>query len=223
MNERLKFIYNLIVTGKGVLDVGTDHGYIPIELASSGYNGTIIASDINEMPLEIAKKNALNSCVYDRISFILTDGIEPSCLESVDTVIIAGMGGDTICHILDEAYNNISKEHVFLLQPMSKPEILRYWLINNGFSINGEYSIYDNERLYCVLTVSYTGVNSSLSDSELFTGSNLLIRNSEYYMDILDVYITKFERIFAGSNGKYTLCGSILNQLKDLRKCKDDS
>ena len=43
MNKRLEEIYALIGEGRGLVDVGTDHGYIPAALAKSGYSGNIIA------------------------------------------------------------------------------------------------------------------------------------------------------------------------------------
>lgn len=214
MNERLKLIFSNINAVYGVMDVGTDHGYIPIELASSGFTGNIIASDINPLPLGIARRNAEKAGVSDSISFVLKDGIDPELLQLVDTVIIAGMGGDTICHILDLAYEHISGDHTFLLQPMSKPEVLRYWLVNNGFSIKSEALVYDNERLYSVLTVRFTGTNSFLSDMELFTGSVKLIENSEYYNDQMKTYLRKFERICEGNNGNDRLYTSLLMDLK---------
>ena len=214
MNDRLKHIYTKIKPGAGVLDVGTDHGYIPISLASDGYPGKIYASDINELPLNITRANALKNGVAERIEFVLTDGIKPEILSAVDAVVIAGMGGDTICHILDNAYESISSSHIFYLQPMSKQEILRYWLINNGFEISDESAVYDNDRLYHVISARLTGINSGLSDAELFTGPVRFIKDSDLFADILNIYIRKFERICSGSRDNDALSVSILSELK---------
>ena len=48
MSNRLELIASFVENGIGVADVGTDHGYIPVMLVKRGYNGNIIATDINE-------------------------------------------------------------------------------------------------------------------------------------------------------------------------------
>ena len=55
MNKRLELIYSMISDGRGLIDVGTDHGYLPAALAVNGYDGKLFASDINAMPLEKAR------------------------------------------------------------------------------------------------------------------------------------------------------------------------
>ena len=103
MNKRLEAIYALIGEGRGLVDVGTDHGYIPTALAQSGYAGNIIASDIKPGPLQAARRSAENAGVADKIDFLLCDGLDGCDPSAIDTIVIAGMGGDTICGILDRA------------------------------------------------------------------------------------------------------------------------
>ena len=103
MNTRLEHILSYIEDGKGTIDVGTDHGYLPIELFRRGYNGLLYASDVNSEPLNKAARNAVEACCDDKISFLLCDGLDLCPENEVDTIVIAGMGGDTICGILDRA------------------------------------------------------------------------------------------------------------------------
>ena len=76
MNKRLEAIYALIGEGRGLVDVGTDHGYIPAALAQNGYPGKIIASDINPGPLRAARHTAESAGVADMIDFLLCDGLD---------------------------------------------------------------------------------------------------------------------------------------------------
>ena len=103
MNKRLELIASILPHGRGFADVGTDHGYLPVYMAQHGYSGKIIASDINEGPLSTAVASARQAGVEDRICFRLCDGLDGCGSEELDTVVIAGMGGDTICGILDRA------------------------------------------------------------------------------------------------------------------------
>ena len=107
MNKRLELIYSMISDGRGLIDVGTDHGYLPAALAVNGYSGRLFASDINAMPLEKARETARRCAMVDRITFLLSDGLDACPPEEIDTIVMAGMGGELICTILDRAEKSI--------------------------------------------------------------------------------------------------------------------
>ena len=125
MNKRLDLLYEMIPSdGLGVIDVGTDHGQIPIRLANSGYSGNIFATDIAEGPLNAARSAAHAAGVENKIRFLLCDGLDLCPPEDVSDILIAGMGGDTICGILDRAEWIFSGQYRLILQPMTRPEVL---------------------------------------------------------------------------------------------------
>lgn len=165
MDKRLKIILDMIEDGIGCVDVGTDHGYIPIELYKREYNGNIIATDINSGPLEVAKLNAGKAGI-DCIDFHLCDGLENIDYNLIDTVVIAGMGGDLICDIIDKAEWTMNSKFHLILQPMSKSEVLRYWLVNNGYIIQRE----EHYDIYSIISVRFFDQNSCYNDSELYVG-----------------------------------------------------
>ena len=103
MSNRLELIASFVEGGLGVADVGTDHGYIPVMLAKRGYKGNIIATDINDGPLQKAKQNLMDAECEDAVELILCDGLDGCKPEMVDTIIVAGIGGDAITGILDRA------------------------------------------------------------------------------------------------------------------------
>ena len=170
MTERLETILSLIKEGRGVIDVGTDHAYVPIKLAQRGYKGRILASDINSGPLQSARKNAAEAGLEGRIEFLLCDGLSECDGSEADTVILAGMGGDLICRILDEAEWTMNPDYSLILQPMTKAEVLRYWLVYNGYNILEDLTVSDSGRLYSVLFVRFSGINENYSDAELYVG-----------------------------------------------------
>ena len=180
MNKRLKKITEYIENGVGVIDVGTDHGYLPVHLAQNGYEGNIIATDIRPMPLEAARRSAHSAGVSERISFLLCDGLELCPPDAVDTVVIAGMGGDTICGILDRAEWSWDSRYLHIFQPMTKQHVLRYWLIYNGFEILSEALVKDKGIIYPVITARFGGV-TRLSDGELFVGKYEFVRREPLF------------------------------------------
>lgn len=222
MNKRLELIASILPHGRGFADVGTDHGYLPVYMAQHGYSGKIIASDINEGPLSTAVASARQAGVEDRICFRLCDGLDGCGSEELDTVVIAGMGGDTICGILDRTDWVMSRDILLILQPMTKAEVLRYWLTNNDFAICGEWLIEENGEIYQILSARF-GARTPLSDAELFTGKyELAVGNALFPMQ-LAALIKRFERAAAGMSktprmrGRQKLTAEILNGLYEMR------
>ena len=170
MEQRLSCIFHMIRPGRGVIDVGTDHGYLPVRLACEAYPGGIFASDLREGPLAAARRTAAQAGVSERIRFQLSDGLDACPPDEVDTIVVAGMGGDTICGILDRAEWCMDPAYRLILQPMTKAEVLRYWLCNNGFFIEEEHLVEEGDTLYQILAAVYTGQNEALSDAELWLG-----------------------------------------------------
>ena len=130
--KRIEKMLSLIDSHIGVADVGTDHGLLPVSLALQGYRGNLVATDIHELPLQTAMRQAEESGVKDRILFCLTDGLDGLDPSMIDTIVVAGLGGDVICSILDRAEWTMNPRYQLLLQPMTKAEVLRFWLCNNG-------------------------------------------------------------------------------------------
>lgn len=222
MNKRLELIASILPHGRGFADVGTDHGYLPAYMAQHGYSGKIIASDINEGPLSTAVASARQAGVEDRICFRLCDGLDGCGSEELDTVVIAGMGGDTICGILDRADWVMSRDILLILQPMTKAEVLRYWLTNNDFAICGEWLIEENGEIYQILSARF-GARTPLSDAELFTGKYELAVGNALFPVQLAALIKRFERAAAGMSkaprmrGRQKLTAEILNGLYEMR------
>lgn len=192
MNKRLEAIYALIGEGKGLVDVGTDHGYIPTALAQSGYAGNIIASDIKPGPLQAARRSATSAGVEDKIHFILCDGLDGCDPSAIDTILIAGMGGDTICGILDRAEWCMTPDYTLILQPVTKAEVVRYWLAYNGYEFLDEVLVRDGGIIYQIIRARIKE-NTPLSLAELYTGEFALARKNVLFGEYLDGLISRFE------------------------------
>jgi len=222
MNKRLSAIATLVNEGKGLVDVGTDHGYLPAYLATSGYKGALFASDINEGPLQAARRTAAEAGLSDQIRFLLCDGLRLCPPKEIDTIVIAGMGGDMIVKILDEAEWCMNPRYHLILQPMTKAEVLRYWLIYNEFSIESETIVEDGGTLYQIISSRFGG-STELTDAELFTGKRSLNQDSELFESQLLRIIARFEKAVTGMHGReenprLCLYREILDQLSEMRE-----
>ena len=197
MNNRLYKISSYLKDGRGVIDVGTDHGYLPIELCQKGYNGNIIASDINSDPLNKAVRAAETAGFSDRITFQLCNGLEMCDPAMVDSIVIAGMGGDTICSILEAAAWCKNPDYTLYLQPMSKSEILRKWLADNGFGIVSEDLVVDNETIYQIISAKYQ-VPVFLNEAQYYIGDKALHSDLVLYEEYRKKLIKRFDKAIKG-------------------------
>lgn len=220
MKKRLQAIETMVEPGIGLIDVGTDHGYLPVSLARHGYPGNLFASDIGEGPLAAARRSAREAGLEGRIVFQLCDGLDLCDPADVDTIVIAGMGGDTICGILDRAEWCMDPRYRLILQPMTRSEVLRYWLVNNGFSIDQERLVSDGREIYSLISARFGG-HQKLLDAELFTGAFALIEHDPLWTEYSELQLKRFEKLLWGlrqsgrEKGRQQLMETVLEQLKE--------
>ncbi len=220
MNKRLQAIEALVSPGRGLIDVGTDHGYLPLSLARHGYPGALFASDIGEGPLNAARRSAREAGLSGRISFQLCDGLDGCDRSAVDTIVIAGMGGDSICGILDRAEWCLDERYTLILQPMTRAEVLRYWLVNNGFVIEAERLVEDGGELYALLRARFGGLQK-LSDAELYTGAYALVEQEALWPAFLKGQRARMEKLLSGLRrsgrepGRLRLMEAVAEELKE--------
>ena len=152
---RLKYIASLVPKGSLVADVGTDHAHLPIYLIENRITNRVIASDIVDGPIMSAKKNISAHGLDGKIEVIKSDGIVKVFPLSPETVIIAGMGGETIRDIISACEYSKVAAPLFLLQPMTHAEVLRKYLIENGFSIVSESVVREQHRYYVIISAQF--------------------------------------------------------------------
>ena len=168
LTPRLQAIAEQVPPGARLADIGTDHGYLPVWLLCRGCIDSAIATDLREGPLSRSRETAQQFGVTEQVSFRLCDGLSAVRPEEADTVVIAGMGGETIVSILDAAPWT-KEERLLLLQPMTGFAQLRLWLQEHGYQITGERIACEGKRLYSILTVR-GGEMPPLSPAELWAG-----------------------------------------------------
>ena len=154
ISDRLLVCAGFVAPGDRVADIGCDHGYLAIHVLTQGIARSVIAADINEAPLQSALHNAVKFGVRDRMEFYLSDGVR-HIPRDFDSMVCAGMGGDTMIHILQAAPWLKSEKYRLILQCQSKTPMLRQYLSERGFRIREEAVLRDGRFLYTVMEVTY--------------------------------------------------------------------
>lgn len=153
ISKRLLCCASMVQPGSRVADIGTDHGYLGIYLLQTGAARHVIACDLRKDPLENARRNAKLFGVDGEMELRLSDGLEKILPDEVDTVVMAGMGGDLIQKILSQCPWRKREGLQFILQPQSAGNVLRRWLCEDGFEIRREEPVQDGHFLYTVMDI----------------------------------------------------------------------
>ena len=157
LDKRLKLCADFVRKGVRVADIGTDHAYLPVWLCKNGIAISAIAADINPLPLERGTQTIIKYNAENLVKTCLSNGLSEINPDDVDDIVIAGMGGELISDIIDKAKWTKNKKYHFILQPMTKAEILRDYLYSNKFEIVEEKATYVDNKIYSVMSVYYTG------------------------------------------------------------------
>lgn len=171
--KRIDTLCGLLTKAKLFADVGCDHGYCSEYMLENGLCEKAILSDISKGSLEKAEKLLAPYIRAGKAVSVLGDGFK-GVPQSVDEVLIAGMGGSEILSILsDKKHGFIPKR--FVLQPMHDAENLRRWLVENGAYIERDYTFEDG-KFYDVLVGGKGQDNKRevYSDAELEFGRDNL-------------------------------------------------
>ena len=198
LSDRLSAVAKYVQTGASVIDVGTDHGYIPVYLAQNGIARRIVASDVKQGPLDRAMRSAAEYGVEDKIEFVLADGLSGADAYGVDTVIMAGMGGETIISILSAAKWAHSKDVCLILQPQSKIAELSGFLHENGFAILDESLVEDEGRIYAVMLAQVGEKSEKLTTVEAYAHRRLLDKRDPLLPKYLNELISKTQHALEG-------------------------
>ncbi len=166
LSARLRTVFDM-VKGMVCADVGTDHALLPIALAASNSARRVLACDLRPGPLHRAAQNVARWDLCEQITLVRCDGI-PSDAAGVQTLILAGMGGELIADILGRA-PALREDVQLLLQPMSRAAALRTYLIKNGYQITDERFCRDDGRIYVVME-TYQGTSPDYTPAQLETG-----------------------------------------------------
>lgn len=150
MDKRLKSIVSFVQQGDKVVDIGTDHGLIPLFLHRNRCCNQILATDISKLSLQ-KLIDRIEEKGYTEIKTLQTDGFKDVEIEKYNTFIISGMGGHLITEIIRPVHKRFTSSSKLILQPNNAVDRVRNFLIHNGFVILEEDIQLENNKYYEIL------------------------------------------------------------------------
>ncbi len=218
LTGRLQAVASFISKGARLIDVGTDHAYLPISLLCSGKIECALACDIAEGPIQRAKEHALQfPQIVDKITLLKTDGLKNTEGFHPTDIAICGMGGELISKIISDSHYVKSADIKLILQPMTMEEELRTYLYENGFYIYDECIVLEGQRVYQIICACYDGISREKSSICLLLGEHNLESKNKGIFCLAEKELRSLEKKRSGLviAGKYD--GSLENIISQLR------
>lgn len=152
ISTRLRQIAESLPSGCKFADIGSDHGLLPIYAIKQGIALSAVAGEVNEGPLEAARRGVLSHGVQDKIAVRKGDGLAVIEAGEVDTITISGMGGALIASILADGVTKLDGVKRLILQPNMAEGAVRRWLLEQNWLITDEIILEEDGKIYEIIT-----------------------------------------------------------------------
>lgn len=152
ISTRLREIADRLPSGCKFADIGSDHGLLPIYAIKQGIALSAVAGEVNEGPLEAARRGVLAHGVQDKIAVRKGDGLAVIEAGEVDTITISGMGGALIASILADGVTKLAGVKRLILQPNMAEAAVRRWLLEQNWLITDEVILEEDGKIYEIIT-----------------------------------------------------------------------
>ncbi len=166
LSKRLFAIFSMVEKGSVAADIGCDHGLLSIALIKEGICSHVYACDLRKGPLDRAKQAIECANLSEQITPILSDGLQ-LVPQNCDTIIIAGMGFETIQGILERDFARLSSFQRIIVQSNRHVDELRRWISDHHFTILQE-DIIEEDHFYEVICFSTQWHEAYDEDTVLF-------------------------------------------------------
>ena len=179
LSKRLEVISSFVEDNSRVIDIGCDHGLLSIYLVNKYKNIKVIASDINRNALDTAINNIKKEELDSRIETRLGNGLDVVSSDEIDTIVIAGMGANTIVGILKYAPDKLVNVNNIIIQSNTDLYFLRKNVTKMGYYIEDEVLVEDKNIIYTV--IKFSRGKKKYNYKELYLGPIIFTKNDLFF------------------------------------------
>lgn len=185
LSLRLSAIAEMVTEGNRLVDVGCDHGYLPVYLVLNKKIPSAIAMDVRKGPLSRAEEHIAQFGLERYIETRLSDGLAALSPGEGDTLVIAGMGGPLMERILTEFAEVRESFGEMILQPQSDIPHFRHFIREQGWEIQQEEMVLEDGKFYPMMRVEKAEILPAYNREEEAFGKLLLERRSPVLKEYL--------------------------------------
>ena len=185
-------VASLVDKNTKVADIGADHGYLISYLVENSIINRGYACENKKGPFSRLKENINSLNLENQVQVELSDGIS-SLPNDINTVIIAGMGGDTVIKIIHDSIEKLLNINCFIISSHTKMFEVRETLTNLGYYIENENACIDEEKFYQVS--KFVKGKKEYSQIELKYGPILLNMKNKDLLSTLKLEYLNNEKI----------------------------
>ncbi|MCX5780384.1 MAG: class I SAM-dependent methyltransferase [Firmicutes bacterium] len=193
--NRLKAVANMVIKGAKVADIGADHAQLSVYLIEQQISPRVIIGELGDGPFARSCQ-AIEACgLQNSIELRQGSGLQVLDSGEVSTVVLAGMGGDTMVEILADDWDKAASFLRFVFQPMSKAEVLRRRLASRGWIISEERLVAENGRVYLVMSIRPAHCPYHLTDLEFALGPKILKADNDIKKHYIQAGVQNYQQI----------------------------
>ena len=197
LSKRLKIIHDMIPVSV-VADIGSDHGKLMIALVQSGKVSKGFAVENKEGPFERLRSNLIRYHVNDKVTPLFSDGIK-DITRDVSTIVIAGMGGQTIVKILREHPEKLKSVQTIIIDAHTAVPLARREICQMGYAIADEQIVKEDDIFYEIIKFIKADT-AAITDEDLEFGPILRQEKSATFKEKYQSRIDEIDNIIAKGN-----------------------
>lgn len=209
LDIRLKTIADMVDKTEVIADIGTDHGYLPVYLLKNNIVKRAILTDLNEGPLQNARKTAKKYKVDSSCEFLKGDGLSPLAGYSADVISFCGMGGELISTMLENNITIAQSASRLIFQPMNNKEILQKKLLNEGFCLDEVRVVRDKKHFYFIFSSHFENTPLFYNECDLEFPISLIRKKDPLMKEYLTYRLNVEKRVYENA-----LNGNSLDECK---------
>lgn len=215
LSKRLEHIARLVSKGNRLADIGTDHGWLPISLVLENKVPFALAMDLRKGPLLRANQHIQEYALESKINTRISDGIQNLEMGEIDTIVIAGMGGELMVRILKDGERMRTGIKEYILSPHSDWALVRKYLREEQYQIIKEDMVYEDGKYYIIIKAlpysqvfsenikdkKYTVINQEEFQKEIYQksdifGERLILEKHPIFIQYLKKEQKKYRKIY---------------------------
>ena len=197
LSNRLKIIHDMVPKSV-VADIGSDHGKLMIALVESGIVNKGFAVENKEGPFERLRSNLIKYHVNDKIMPLFSDGIK-DITRDVETIVIAGMGGQTIVSILKAHPEKLVRVQTIIIDAHTAVPFARKEICQMGYAIADEKIVKEDGIFYEIIKFVKAD-KAIISDEDLEFGPILRQEKSATFKEKYQNRINEIDKLLANKN-----------------------